>query len=209
MRTLSRAIGIAALTAASVSCGSVVRDGTSAVYIVIDSLGGVRGAVTLGAAVNPLISDVLTNVTSPAPCTTTSPCPTIFGDVGQAVMHLALKNTGTTASPASISQFNAITIERYHVEYTRADGRNTPGVDVPYGFDGAVTVTISSSSPSTFGFLLVRSVAKEEAPLVQLRTSSQFLTVLAHVTFYGRDQTGNQATVAGTIQIEFANFGDF
>ena len=25
---------------------------------------------------------------------------------------------------------------RYRVEFRRTDGRNTPGVDVPYGFDG-------------------------------------------------------------------------
>ena len=82
-------------------------------------------------------------------------------------MHIALKDPGTAAAPSTPTEVNAITITRYHVEYIRADGRNTPGVDVPYGFDGAVTVTVSATT--TFGFQLVRVVAKEESPLVQLK----------------------------------------
>ena len=102
---------------------------------------------------------------------------------------------------------NVITIDRYHVDYVRADGRNTPGVDVPYGFDGAVTVTVSEAT-TTFGFSLVRVVAKEEAPLVQLKNSASFISVLARVTFYGHDQAGNEVTATGSIQIDFGNYGD-
>ena len=51
------------------------------------------------------------------------------------------------------------------MRYIRADGRNTPGVDVPYGFDGALTATVSGST--TVGFELVRHIAKEEAPLAR------------------------------------------
>jgi hypothetical protein len=29
------------------------------------------------------------------------------------------------------------------------------------------------------------------------------------VTFYGQDRVGNAISVMGTIQIDFANFGDF
>ena len=41
---------------------------------------------------------------------------------------------------------NFITVTRYHVEFRRTDGRNTPGVDVPYAFDGAGTVTVAESA---------------------------------------------------------------
>ena len=34
---------------------------------------------------------------------------------------------------------NAVTLTRYHVDYRRTDGRNTPGVDVPYSFDGGLS----------------------------------------------------------------------
>ena len=47
---------------------------------------------------------------------------------------------------------NAITITQYHVEYVRSDGRNTPGVDVPYAFDSAVGATVTGTA--TVGFTL-------------------------------------------------------
>jgi hypothetical protein len=51
-------------------------------------------------------------------------------------------------------------------------------------------------------------VAKEEGPLVQLKNSAAFITVIARVTFYGHDQAGNEVTAHGSIQIDFGNFGD-
>jgi hypothetical protein len=207
MRNLKRFLALVALGATATSCGGVVRSGRSPAYLVIDSLGGIRGAATAGTASSTLTSDVITNITSPPPCAQDAPCPTIFADAGEATMHVALKDPGTAAAPSTPTQVNAITITRYHVEYVRADGRNTPGVDVPYGFDGAVTVTVSAQT--TFGFQLVRVVAKEETPLRQLRTSSSFITVIAHVTFYGHDQAGNEVTATGSIQVDFGNYGDF
>jgi len=95
------------------------------------------------------------------------------------------------------------------VEYIRADGRNTPGVDVPYAFDSALTGTIPAGGTVTLGFELVRSAAKLESPLVQLKTSPNIINVIARVTFYGADRVGNNVTVMGQIGIEFGNFGDF
>jgi hypothetical protein len=207
MRNLRRFFALVALIGAATSCGDVVRNGRAPSYLVVDSLQGVRGATTQGTPTSTLISDVITNVISPAPCTQDAPCPTIFGDTGEATMHIALKDPGTATAPSSPTQVNAITITRYHVEYVRADGRNTPGLDVPYGFDGAVTVTISGAT--SFGFQLVRVVAKEETPLRQLRNSNSFITVIARVTFYGHDQAGNEVTATGSIQIDFGNYGDF
>jgi len=206
MRNYSRFLALLAVVGTT-SCGDVVRNGRSPAYLVIDSLEGIRGAATLGTPAGTLTSDVITNITTPPPCTQTAPCPTIYGDPGQAKMHIALKDAGTASSPTTPTEMNSITIDRYRVDYVRADGRNTPGVDVPYGFDGAVTVTVSNAA-TTFGFMLVRNVAKEEAPLVQLKTSAAIITVLARVTFYGHDQAGNDASVTGSIQIDFGNFGD-
>lgn len=208
MRTTTRFLTLAIVLLTAASCGDVARTGRSPAYLVIDSLAGIRGAATTIQPSAVLSSDVITNVTSPPPCTQTSPCPTVFGDGGQAVMHVALKNPGTATTPSTPSALNNITINRVHVEYVRADGRNTPGVDVPFPFDGAVTVTIGANT-TTFGFELVRIVAKEESPLVQLRNSNSFITVLARVTFSGQDGAGHAASVTGTIQIDFGNFGDF
>jgi hypothetical protein len=202
MRNLTRFLAAAAIVGATTSCGDVVRNGRSPSYLVIDSLGGIRGKASPGSATSTLTSDVITNVISPDPCKIDNPCPTIFGDPGEAVMHVALKDLGTAAAPSSPTEVNAITIDRYHVSYERADGRNKEG------FDGAVTVTVSAS-PSTFGFQLVRVVAKEETPLVQLKNSGSFITAIARVTFYGHDQAGNEVSVSGSIQIDFGNYGDF
>ena len=208
MRNLKRFLALVAIGATATSCGDVVRNGRAPSYLVIDSLSGIRGFSTVGTPSSTLISDVITNVTTPPPCTQDAPCPTIFGDSGQAIMHIALKDPGTAAAPSAASEVNSITITRYHVDYVRADGRNTPGVDVPYGFDGAVTVTVTTGT-TTFGFQLVRIVAKEEGPLVQLKNSNTFITSIARVTFYGHDQAGNEVTATGSIQIDFGNYGDF
>ncbi len=123
-------------------------------------------------------------------------------------MQLQLRDIGNPASPNSPSQLNAVTISRYHVEYRRSDGRNTPGVDVPYAFDGAATFTVPPTGSATAGFSLVRGVAKLEAPLTSLVADSTLITTIAYVTFYGRDQAGNDVSVTGSIEITFANFGD-
>jgi hypothetical protein len=203
---LLRRFGVAvALAVASASCGSVAQ-GTGPSFLVIDSLQGIRGNTTVGTPGNPLNSDVITNVISPAPCSAESPCPTLFNDDGQAIMRIVMKDAGA-ASPSTPSALNHITLERYHVKYLRADGRNTQGVDVPYEWDGAVRVTITDA-PTTFAFQLVRSQAKDEAPLIFLRANGAVVTAIAQVTFYGRDQNGNEISILGEITVNFANFGD-
>jgi len=98
-----------------------------------------------------------------------------------------------------------VTITRYHVEYVRTDGRNTPGVDVPYAFDGATTGTIPINGNITLGFELVRSISKEEAPLVALRTSSAVLSPDAKTRL---DDIAKKALAAKGYVIEVTGFAD-
>jgi hypothetical protein len=207
MRSTLRIIGVAAIVAASISCGDVVRTGRAPVYLVISSLQAAQGnhPTTL---VGNLLSDVITNITSPSPCTAASPCPTVFNDVGVAQLRLSLKDIGSPSTPSQPTTNNDVTITRIHINYRRADGRNTPGVDVPYPFDAAATITVPGSGNATIGFELVRHAAKEEAPLIQLRSSPSTINTITEVTFYGRDQVGNEVSVTGLIQINFGNFGD-
>ena len=199
--------GVVAVSAAIAGCGEFVRDGKSPARLVITSLRGASGAdpEELGTVVH---SDVVTLVTTGGVCTTTNPCPTTFSDPGLVELQLQLRDIGNPASPSSPSQLNAVTISRYHVEYRRSDGRNTPGVDVPYAFDGAATFTVPPTGSATGGFSLVRGVAKLEAPLTSLVGDSTLITTIAYVTFSGRDQAGNDVSVTGSIEITFANFGD-
>jgi hypothetical protein len=69
-------------------------------------------------------------------------------------------------------------------------------------------VTVASGATATIGFELVRHAAKEESPLIQLRTSPSTITTITEVTFYGRDTVGNEVSATGRIQIDFGNFGD-
>src|SRR5215208_5182801 len=102
MQRLTRFVGLAALVAASTSCGSVARDGRAPVYLVIDRLEGIRGAA--GGASSPsatLVSDVLTLVTTGGTCSLQAPCPTFFGDNGVVTLHAPLKDDATTTTPSA------------------------------------------------------------------------------------------------------------
>jgi hypothetical protein len=204
MRMSIRLLGLAAMLAAMVSCGDVVRQGRSPGVLVMNSLqaasGGGHNANTMGSF---LQSDVIVLLTTPAPCSSATPCPTIFSDNGSASVSLVMKDVSVT--PTSNNQ---VTISSYSVSYRRNDGRNTPGVDVPFPFSGAVTTTVVPGGTATIGFEIVRHVAKLESPLVQLATNPDIITTIADVTFYGKDLVGNDITVTGSIQIDFGNFGD-
>ncbi len=201
----AKIVGLVALVATTASCGNVVRDGRAPVFLILDSLQAAPG-MTPGTLGSFLLSDVQNLITQGGVCTPQTPCPTIFNDVGSAVLRLALKNPGTTAAPIAPTSNNEVTITRYHVAYRRADGRNTPGVDVPFPFDGAVTITVPAAGTATVGFEIVRHVAKQESPLVQLITNGSVITTLTDITFYGTDRVGNEVTVTGTIQVDFGNF---
>jgi len=207
MRIVRQIIAVAALVIATSACGDVIRQGRSPVFLVISTLQGAQGnhASLLGSG---LLSDVITNVTTPSPCSDTNPCPTVFNDIGEVALRISLKDIGTGTIATSPTTNNEVTITRYHVNYRRADGRNTPGVDVPFGFDGATTGTIAGTGTLTLGFTLVRNVAKIESPLVQLVSSSNLISTVAEITFYGQDQVGNEVSVSGSIDVTFANFGD-
>jgi hypothetical protein len=122
----------------------------------------------------------------------------------QAVVSLAvvMKNNVDVVIP---SANNSVTITGYHVAYSRADGRNTPGVDVPYPFDGKVTLTIPANTTGGLSFEVVRQVAKAEAPLLQLKQTQVVVSTITDVTFFGQDLVGNAISVTGSTLINFEN----
>lgn len=197
------AIGIAV---AASGCGDLATQGRSPSQVVILSLSAASGATPAEFGGN-LLSDVVTNVDRTVGGQQVS-SPTIFNDVGAVEFALILKDPGSDpAAPAGPSALNAVTITRYRVVYRRADGRNTPGVDVPFSFDSGVTVTVTADGGST-GFEIVRSSAKLEAPLRALTDNPDIISTIAEVTFYGHDQAGNDVSATGTIGINFGNFAD-
>jgi hypothetical protein len=130
----------------------------------------------------------------------------IYSDQGRVTFGLGLKDPGPSTSPSTPTQNNFITVNRYHVRYIRADGHNIEGVDVPYAFDDAFTVTVSGET--TAGFTAVRNQAKQEAPLAALALNPIVVSTLAEVTFYGHDQTGREVSAVGSLSVSFANFAD-
>lgn len=191
---------------ASVSCGDVARSGRSPSFLVIDLLTGASGARP-GEFGNVLASDVVTLVTQTVDGNQVK-VPTVFEDPGQATLRIVLKDPGNPGAASSPSDLNALKLNRYRVVYKRADGRNTPGVDIPYPFDGAITATVTNT-PVTVSFTLVRLQAKIEAPLAALASGGAIaVSTIADITFYGEDLAGNAFEGTASISINFANWGD-
>lgn len=184
-------------------CGDAVRQGRGPAYLVLMGLTGASGA-TPDEFGNTVSSDVQTLVNVGG-----SRVPTIFEDLGRAELRVEMKDIGLPGQPNVPSPNNLITLTRYRVSYLRADGRNTPGLEVPHAFDGAATATVTASG-TTIGFVLVRIQAKEEPPLRALvgNGGAGAISTLAEVTFYGTDQTGNSVSVTGRISVTFADWGD-
>jgi hypothetical protein len=184
---------------ATAGCGDLARTGRSPAFLIIDNLQARQGLTgTLSAT---LLSDVQTIVDGN---------PTIVNDFGVATVRLGLKNPGTPGgTPTSPGPLNQITINRYRVVFTRTDGRNTPGVDVPFGFDGAVTATIQDTA-SQVAFQIVSHAMKLEPPLLGLAGGGgqMFIHTIAEVTFYGYDQAGNEVSASGFISVNFGDFAD-
>lgn len=187
-------VGLAGL-AYTAGCGEAVRQGTGSAFLVIDSLLGAAGGSSSPTFSNVLQSDVSTNGG-------------VFEDPGRVTLRLAAKDITTP-----LTSNNLVTINRYRVVFRRSDGRNQQGTDVPYAFDGAVSFSVGAENV-TASFSLVRAQAKLEPPLVTLVNAPNFfgggvvISTLADVTFYGRDQTGHDVSVMGTLSVNFADWAD-
>jgi len=193
-RTLG--LGLLVAVAAGVSgCSSTVREGRSPAYLIVQHIEAASGAEDDDFS-DELSSDVLTNGT-------------VFEDLARATFRLGLKDIGPAGAPTSPTANNFITVNRYAVTFRRTDGRNTPGVDVPHSFEGAATVTVSSTD-ATMSFVIVRTQAKVESPLKELTNGGAIRTIstIADITFYGRDQVGNDVAVSGSISVNFSDWGD-
>ncbi|NOT24921.1 MAG: hypothetical protein HOP16_02355 [Acidobacteria bacterium] len=186
--------GVVCFAVVAAGCGDIARQDRSPVMLVIEFLGGASGATGGSTFGGTLQSDVVTLKDGNA---------TVFSDAGQVRMRFTMKDTLTTPSA-----LNAVTINRYRVTYRRSDGFNTPGVDVPYPFDSAMTFTIAPGGVVTQGFELIRHIAKQEAPLMALRANPVVISTVADVTFFGRDQAGNELSVTGSMGVQFGNFAD-
>jgi hypothetical protein len=147
-------------------------------------------------------------------------CCAIFNDSATVTVELFRKNVNLTSSP-----IEDVTLTRYEVVYTRTDGHNIEGVDVPYRITGPLSVRMHS--PTTIGETtaeviidVVRHQAKLEPPLVNLRNNANpqltagpqsggevIITTIAHITVFGETTNGRSLSASGDLQVTFADFG--
>lgn len=108
------------------------------------------------------------------------------------------------------SFLNDIIVNRYRVDYFRSSGRNTPGVDVPYGIDGTMNVRVPVNGTADGGIIVVRHEAKREPPLSELDNgqSEGVITAQAGIQCFGQDLSGRTVTATGYLEIHFGNFGE-
>lgn len=179
---------------AATGCAAAGQAGSSSSYLIVDSFLAASGARP-GTFEGTLSSDVLSIVEG---------SPTILEDPGRASFRLAMKNP----SLGEPSPINYITLRGYRVTFTRSDGRNTQGVDVPYAFDGALSATVTGTT--SVDLTLVRAQAKLEAPLRALVGGGGAVAIatFADVIFYGADQAGRDVTVSARISVTFADWGE-
>lgn len=183
---MTLAVMLLAALMALTSCSDAIRTGQSSSYLILQTMTG-------GANNSPVLqSDVISDSGG------------VVQDNGSATIQVALKDPQGPA-PTDV---NAITITQYHVQYTRTDGHNVQGVDVPYAFDSGVTQTIAAGGSGAVNFTLVRIQAKLEAPLAALagHRGQEVISTIAQVTFYGHDQNGRDVSISGNIEVDFADW---
>jgi hypothetical protein len=188
-------------------CEATGRDGKASSFLMVNSVSAASGArpATFGGS---LPSDVQTYVKVDVNGQEVR-VPTVFEDLAQVTLSLSMKNPGSTAEPTAPSPINFVTVRAYRVTFSRSDGRNTPGVDVPYPFDGALTVTVGDA-PVTTTLVLVRVQAKQEAPLRALIGGGGAIAIstMADIVLFGTDQAGREVSVTARISVNFADWGD-
>ncbi|MCP4218767.1 MAG: hypothetical protein GY765_29315 [bacterium] len=132
---------------------------------------------------------------------------TIVNDTASASLTARLLNPLGTDN----TYYQDLIVDQVDVEYSRTDGLNVEGRDVPYKFSQAVHSRVSIGNTASLSFVLVQHNAKAESPLIELQNygHEQVLKLEAKITFYARDLGGNRvAPAVGYISVWFANFGD-
>jgi len=174
------------------ACNPLEDDSKSSSFIIIESITGTDLA---GKTASFLQSDVVLTDS------------TVVADVATATLQASLLD------PAPIldsSQYNDIILDRYIVSYSRVDGKNRQGVDVPYSFEGSLSQILKIGTGVTLSFVVVREVAKLESPLIDLvqNRAEGVIEATAKIEFYGHDLVNNKVMTTGYLTIFFANYAD-
>ncbi len=178
-------------------CVAKENDSTSASFLVINSLTGNDLAGKAGSTT--VFSDV-------------SLAGSIVNDNGVASITTLTYNPLEDSDAHDITYYMNVIVDQVDVEFMRTDGRNVEGVDVPYRFTQPMNMLVAVDEIVDIPFVLIRHVAKLEAPLFALRevgNQAIVLQLVAKVTVHGKDLGGHRvAPVSGYISVWCANFAD-
>ncbi|MCX6556311.1 MAG: hypothetical protein NTW95_02605 [Candidatus Aminicenantes bacterium] len=187
-------VGLIIVALVMAACNAVENDSTSGSMLEIVSLTGKDLEGKEGSTT--VFSDVIFNGS-------------IINDNGSAEVKAAPLDP--FLPDTEITSYMSVMVDQIDVEFRRTDGRNIEGVDVPYHFTQPVSMLVSLAASVKIPFVLIRHVAKLEAPLLALRDQSQefFLELVAVVTIHGKDLGGHRvAPVTGYITVWCGNFPD-
>lgn len=178
------------------SCNPLENKQDSASMLILESLKGVDAE---GKEADYLESDVVT--------VDDDGNSSVFEDPAIATFSAKLLDPAPIFDP---SQYNDILITRYIVRYTRSDGKNREGVDVPFAFEGSLSSLVKVDATTDVSFVLVRAVAKLEPPLVNLAVgrAEGEIEVTATIEFYGHDLMNKSVKAVGQIPVFFADWAD-
>jgi hypothetical protein len=133
------------------------------------------------------------------------------GTICPDLISLRLENHFKNPGVTNTGFRHDFTVERYQVDYYRSDGRNTPGVDVPYSISGNLAQEVVEESSADLNIEVVRRQAKLEPPLRNLvgLGGQQVVTMFANITLHARTTTlQNTNPISARLQIDFADFAD-
>ena len=175
-------------------CNNLENSTTSASKLIVESLTGKDLAGEEGSTT--IFSDVITEGS-------------VFNDNGVAALTAVLLDP--FACTGTCTYYQSILVDQVDIVYSRADGLNTPGVDVPYGFSQKVNMLVGIGEKISLPFVLIQHNAKLESPLVELVNIGQekILKLEAEVTFHGKDLGGHRVESAkGHVSVWCSNFAD-
>lgn len=131
----------------------------------------------------------------------------VRGDTGQIVnCQVPVKIASVTKNPKNPGQpVEHVTLNRYDVSFTRADGRGAEGVDVPYHFSEGMAATVKPGDEITVSLDLVRQQAKLEPPLSNI-TGLQIVEMTVNLTVFGETVSRQTVSASGAAAIRFADF---
>jgi hypothetical protein len=183
------------LLAALMGCSALEKDTLSSTWLVIKNITG--NDITGAAGSTIIYSDVQSTTGS------------IIND--NAVITATAKLLDS--SNAAPTFYQDVTVDQVDVKFSRTDGRNVEGKDVPYGFSTPLSVYVAVDKEVAFTLTVITHNAKMESPLIELRdpaiVQEKVLALNATLTFYAKDMAGNRLEpVTRTVIIYCSNFAD-